>query len=134
MATKRERGRPKKWTKKALKEIADEMLLWFEKEDNIFFKEFLLSKDLYLSFLTDAMEMDTYFSQTCDKCKELQHMKLLNGGVLIKKGYNPSMVKFLLINDHGYVSEKTQQQVQIQDKDNIHFDFGNNLNAEDEEE
>lgn len=97
-----------KWTEQALLEIGNKLLKWMESKNNIFFEEFLLEHDLYGTFLATYRDKYPSFSKLVYRADKIQEIKLKK--LALMKETDSSMTKFCLINHHGFVSEKTQNE------------------------
>ena len=97
-----------KWTEEALLKVGQDLLEWMKKSSNIFFEEFLLEYDLYDTFLANYREKYPSFSKLVHRADKIQEIKLKK--LALMKETDSSMTKFCLINHHGFVSEKTQNE------------------------
>jgi len=103
-------GRPEKYTQEFLKDLADKLIKWFKSsEDNIFINNFCIDNDVDKRNLSNLCEKSQEFSRAYNKFITFQE------GMILKQSYkrerSEQISKFLLINNHGYVSDKTQAQV-----------------------
>jgi len=91
-------GKPVEWTEEALTVIGEELIEWMKQENNIFFKKFLLEKGLDDSFISDRAKENPHFNGLIKRAKEIQEIKLAEGGLLGK--YRDAMSIFLLKGYH----------------------------------
>jgi hypothetical protein len=107
---------PKKWTEKKALQLGEELIAWLkEKDENIFFDEFLyLNKDYYETLITYLRGEFSSFSQLIERAKKIQEVKLVKFGVFDK--LNAQMTKFTLINNHGY-KERTEVNQNVKNND-----------------
>jgi len=104
---KKKIGRPVKWTEEALVELGSELLLWMEKEENIFFEKFLLQKGLYRELVYQYQDKFPSFLSLVKRAKEMQELKLSEGG-LTRKHDNATSI-FLLKAKHGLIDKPELQ-------------------------
>ena len=95
-----------KWTEEVAQELGQSLVEWMKKEKtNIFFEEFLFIKnDLHPCTITYLKNKFMSFSKFIEKAKKIQEIKLIKWGTADK--LNASMTKFVMINHHGYKSER----------------------------
>jgi hypothetical protein len=106
----------KKWTEKKALQLGEELIAWLnEKDENMFFEEFLyLNNDYYETLITYLRGEFSSFSQLIEKAKKIQEVKLVKFGVFDK--LNAQMTKFTLINNHGY-KERTEVNQNVKNND-----------------
>ena len=108
------------WKEEVCIKFCNDLIEWMnEDEENMFYKEFILKEANPEDYGTDKIPHDiistiynkkyTSCVKLINKAKELQKMMLIKNGVLDR--LNASMTKFVLINDHGMVSEKNIQDL-----------------------
>lgn len=97
-----------KWTEEKALALGNELITWLNANDeNMFFEEFLIiKKDLYSELIKYLSTKFVSFFKLIEKAKKIQEIKLYKYGTLDK--LNPTMTKFVLINEHGKTSEKTE--------------------------
>jgi len=99
------------WTEKMALSFANDMYDWLkEKEENIFYDEFLLliadpkkyhkKAKIYSGLPSYLSEKFSSCSNLFEKCMKIQELKLVKYGCLDK--LNASMTKFTLINNHDW--------------------------------
>ena len=98
-----------KYTEEQIVAIGVELLEWLRRPQNYWIDEFLVEKDLYDDFLSYYCEKYNSFSDLIRKAKKIQASKIIKGGM--NRGFSDGMAKFVLINNHGYLSEKQQREV-----------------------
>jgi len=93
---------PTKWTEERALKVGNNLINWLNEEDeNIFFEEFLLINQDFDTYLTSYLSHKfTSFFNLLQKAKDIQELKLKKFGIFDK--LNPSMTKFVLINNHGW--------------------------------
>lgn len=106
-----------KWTEESLLKLGNELLEWLKSPKNIFFEKFLIEYDLYGTMLGTYTEKYPSFSQLISRAKKIQEYKIVEGAIV--KDFDSGMTKFMLINNHGYVSDK--QQIEQTGKQTIEF-------------
>jgi hypothetical protein len=97
-------GRPEKYTKEVIDDLADEFLEWLKKPNNVWFKDFCLDKNIDPRLMTDWAKKSHKFSEAYILAQARQESKLMNGGLFNKM--NAGIVKFALVNNHGYNDKK----------------------------
>ncbi len=102
---------PEKWTEKISLELGNDLIAWLKEKDeegndkgNIFIIDFLASKSLSKDLPAYLAHKFTSFSELLGITKTIQEAKLLKYGVADR--LNASMVKFCLINHHGYFNKQ----------------------------
>lgn len=100
-----------KWTKKKADQVGIDLIEWMnEKNENIFFEEFLiLNNDYYPELIAYLCNKFTSFLKLIEKAKKIQEIKLYKFGV--GDELNASMTKFVLINEHNKIGDSSKQQV-----------------------
>ena len=95
-----------KWIVEDALSLGNDLIAWLTKQPtNMFYEEFLvIEKGLYPDLIAKLSKKFKSFSELIEKAKKIQEMKLLKYGVADK--LNASMTKFVMINNHGYKSEK----------------------------
>lgn len=91
-------------------EYADEMLEYFASAEVVFptFEEFASRLGVISDTLRNWRDAHPRFRDAYARCAELQKHRLIVGG--LTESFNPHIVKFLAINNHG-MKEKTEQDV-----------------------
>lgn len=111
-----------KWTEEEAIQLGEDVINWLKAEDeNIFFSEYIAliaepSKyrgKLNADIIGDLSAKYASFSELIKKCKEIQRVKIVKYATFDK--INIYMSKFLLINHHGYLSER-QLAAQTEEK------------------
>jgi len=103
---------PEKWTEENALMVGFKLIDWLrEKDENIFFKEFLHIKNKYpkkiIPYLSNKFKS---FSTLIDDAKNIQEIKLMKYGVLDK--LNATMTKLTLINNHKWIDKiETKQEI-----------------------
>ncbi len=118
-----------KWTEEKAIKLGNELIAWLKASpDNIYFEEFLfIEKDLYLDLPRYLAEKFDTFSELLEKARKIQELKLIkysNADQL-----NASITKFVLINNHGYTSERTKNE-NINTNTNTIINLGNGINPD----
>lgn len=103
-----------KWTEKKAIELGEEMLNWLtdkKHEGNIFFEDFLIiEKGYYPELISYLTKKFTSFLKLIEKAKKIQEIKLYKFGIADR--LNATMTKFVLINEHGKVSDNSKIQTE----------------------
>jgi len=99
-----------KWTEKKATEIGNELIKWLnEKDENIFFEEFLYLNNNYQQKLVSYLcKKFSSFSTLIERAKKIQEIKLVKFGCFDK--LNSSMTKFTLVNNHKW-KEKSETDI-----------------------
>ena len=108
----------KKWTEEKAIKLGEDLIKWLkEKNENMFFNEFLvLENDYYHELITYLCKKYKSFFTLINRAKEIQELKLQKYGVLDK--LNAAMTKFVLINVHDWRDKsevKTDSNIIIND-------------------
>jgi len=98
-------GVPKTYTKEWLEKEAQAFLDWMELPDSIFFKSFAIERGYSPQRLTEFADQSNVFAEVLKRAKGWQESKLVKGG--LRKEYDSSITKFVLVNHHGY-KEKSE--------------------------
>ena len=106
-------GRPKQYTDKFIEDLGNEMVIWFEEEDNIFIKDFFLSKGLHSQNASEFASVNQKFSDALKRAKEMQESKIAKGGLTGK--YNSTFAIFTLKNVAGWRDKQEIEQTGTQD-------------------
>ena len=94
-------GRPVKWDEEKALEIGKGLLAWLkEKEENIFFEEYLLHKGLYKQIIHDLRKKYKVFSELIKEAEAWQEMKINKNASFKKLDSNYS--KFFMSSRHNY--------------------------------
>ncbi len=101
-------GRPVKWTEKKSLELADELIKWLSKEDNIWINTFLAEKGLYPQITSELAEKYPKFSEALKRAKGLQEGKVVKNA--LTNMYNSTFSIFLLKNNFGW-KDKVEQEI-----------------------
>ena len=103
-------------------EYCDAMLSYFMNEEIVFptFEDFASSIGVLAETLKNWAKKHARFGDTHARCTEIQKHRLLVGG--LTERFNPQIVKFLAINNHG-MKEKIEQDFKgdVEFKVNISF-------------
>ena len=100
MTRKKKNGRPTKYTPEVLDRMGKELLAWFAKPDNLWLKDFALTRGFHWSQFTELAEKSESFSHALKVAKGMQESKLLKIGP--NKDYNQAMAIFALKNVAGW--------------------------------
>lgn len=101
-----------KWTEKKALELGNQLIVWMKEKDqegndkgHIFYEEFfVLEKNYYLELPSYLSRKFTTFLKLIGIARTIQEAKLLKYGVADR--LNVSLVKFCLINHHGYFNRQ----------------------------
>lgn len=112
-----------KWTEEVVHQKLDELEEWLTKpneikndkgevievkpNENIFFMDFLITKGLYIDWVSYVSGKFASASERINYFKAIQEQKLVSLGVYGKT--NPTMTKFVLSANYGY-TEKTENK------------------------
>jgi hypothetical protein len=88
------------WTDSAIERLADEMLVWFQKEENLWLKDFCVEKMVHFQRFAEWANRNGYFAFILSACKIIQESKLVKLG--LSKNFNVSMPIFALKNVAGW--------------------------------
>jgi hypothetical protein len=103
-------GRPLTYTKEFLDNIADEFLQWMEEDDSRFWlKDFFIDRRMHTQKIGEWVERSEKFRSAYLIAKELQERRMVAGGM--KNQYNSNITKFALVNNHAWVSDKSETKV-----------------------
>lgn len=92
------------WTEANAMDLAIKLLNWYKEKDNrIFFKEFLLGEDIYEDVVNYLSGKYPSFSDVIKRAKQWQEVRLMKWGTLGKT--NPAVTIFMLKNHHKYRDE-----------------------------
>lgn len=96
-----------KWSEDEVHKVIDELEEWLmdDESNNIFFKDFLFKKRLYVDWIKYVSDTYVSVSERLSNIKAVQEQKLVSGGVFGKT--NAPMTKFILSANYGY-SEKIE--------------------------
>lgn len=94
-----------KWTEEEVHKVLDELEEWLmdEESNNIFFKDFLFKKRLYVDWIRYVSDSYVSVSERLANIKAVQEHKLVSGGVYGKT--NAPMTKFILQANYGYTEK-----------------------------
>lgn len=94
-----------KWTEDEVHKVLDELEEWLmdEESNNIFFKDFLFKKRLYVDWIKYVSDSFESVSERLSNIKAVQEHKLVSGGVFGKT--NAPMTKFILQANYGYAEK-----------------------------
>ena len=108
-----------KWIEKDVYELGEKIMEWYREEGNIFFKDFFVNKcGLYRTSRNYLQKKFKSFSTLLEQAKELQEIKLMDGGA--KGKLNAAITKFMLMNNHNY-SEKTETKTEVKHIDGFNY-------------
>lgn len=103
-----------KWTKDRAMRLGSDLLEWLREKDengqdkgNIFYEDFLIvENDYYPELIAYLCNKFSSFLKLIEKAKKIQEIKLYKYGVADR--LNSTMTKFVLINEHGKVSDNSK--------------------------
>jgi len=97
-----------RWTEAVALEVGKALIKWLkEKDEHIFFDEFLyIENDYYSSLISYLANKFTSFAKLLERAKKIQEIKLKKFGTA--DVLNASITKFVLINEHDW---KDKQEV-----------------------
>jgi len=104
-----EGGRPTKFDIEDIERFTDEFLIWLKDEENIWFKDFCLDRDINPDRLADWATKHDRFRGVYELAKHRQESRLING--VLKKQYNNGMATLVLTNHHGYTTTKSETKI-----------------------
>jgi hypothetical protein len=109
-------GRPEIWTEEAALQLGEQLIAWYEvDEDNIYLKEFLSKRRLHSQIISELTSKWESFSELIKIAKEIQEVRLLK-----KEGKGEIKSMFVLKNHHGYADK---QEVKTENM-NYNYDPG----------
>lgn len=103
-----EGGRPEIYTNEVIEKMAEELLEWIKKPDNIFFDDFCLDQDINPDYMSVWAQKNKRFLGAYEVAKKKEANKIKKGA--LTKDYDGGFAKFLLINNHG-MAEKTESKI-----------------------
>lgn len=98
-------GRPEKWTKEILDQLAKKLEAWMQKPDSLYIKTFCFQENFLHSQGGEFALKSPEFSTVWGRTKSWQEQRLIQ--YALEKKTSDSFTKFLLINKHGF-KEKTE--------------------------
>ena len=101
-------GRPRRYSKKEIDSYADEFLIWLKADENVWFKDFCLEKDIDPDLMSEWATESEKFSGAYRLARHRQESKLIKGGLI--NFFNASIVKLVLSNAHGW-SDKQESKI-----------------------
>ena len=108
-------GRPAKYDKQFIEELADKMVEWYEdSEDNVFLDKFMVEQGLYSELVSRFAEKNNYFHQSLKRVKDIQKVRLLEKGLY--GIWDKSLVIFTLKNVSGM---RDRQEHKVEQEGNI---------------
>jgi len=90
----------KKYTDEEIELIGEELLEWFGEANNIWMKDFAISRMIGAARISEFSARNEYFAYLLGIAKEMQESKLVRLG--LSKKFNPSMPIFALKNVAGW--------------------------------
>ena len=110
---------PEKWTEKKALELGEELIEWLNEIDengddvgNTLYEEFLIiNKGLYNEILSYLGKKFPSFLKLLERAKKIQEIKLHKYGLADR--LNASIVKFSLINNHGWKDKQEIDRINI---------------------
>ena len=96
-------GRPRIYTTEVIEAEADLLEEWLKKEDNIYFKDFSLSRDYPSEYMSRWAKENEKFAHAYARAKDWQESKLFKGGLTRK--YEPSITKLGLYHVNHWVDQ-----------------------------
>jgi len=120
-----------KWTEKEALKVGNDLISWLREVDedgddkgNMLFEEFLyLNNDYYPELISYLKNKFTSFLKLHEKAKKIQEIKLHKHGLADR--LNASIVKFSLINNHGWSNENKEDNNPPKEV-KLKFSFGDN--------
>ena len=108
-------GRPVKYDNKYIENLADEVLEWFNAdEDNVFLDDFMVEKGLPGQYVSRFAKKNDYFCESLKICKTIQKQRLLHKG--LDGEWDKTLTLFTLKN----VSEmRDKQEHKVEQDGNI---------------
>jgi hypothetical protein len=88
------------WTDATIERLADDMLEWFQKKENIWLKDFSVERMVHFQRFDEWADRNGYFGFVFSFCKAMQESKLVRLG--LSKNFNASMPIFALKNVAGW--------------------------------
>lgn len=110
-------GRPIKYTKELLDELADKFIAWSNRPDTIYFKRFCLENNIPVQYMAELCALSERFSEAYKHALEMQETKMIEGS--ISKAYSSHMSQFVLINKHGWRSKEKDQDSSETDREAV---------------
>lgn len=111
-------GRPKKYTKEYLDQLADELIAWIEVPENYWFKDFALQRRVIPDEMKVWAQESEKFGRAYALAKNNQEKKMFSGAM--KGEYNAAMAKFGLANCHKW-SERSETTISGNAENPLHF-------------
>lgn len=100
-----------KYTEEYIERLADEMLEWFKKKENIWLKDFSISKMFSQQRISEFAKKNEYFSEIYNICKEMQESKLFKLG--LSKNVNAALPIIALKSNCGWTD---RQEINLPEK------------------
>lgn len=101
-------GRPMIYTEEFIEKEADALEKWMQIPENVYFKRFAFNRGYSQQRLTEFAEKSEKFSETLDRAREWQEIRLVEGG--LANEFNASICKFVLGNACGW-SDKQETKM-----------------------
>lgn len=98
-------GSPKIYTDEWISNEAKLFMEWMTRPDSLYFTTFAVERGYTHQRLTEFAEVNIEFSDALKYAKHWQLSRLVNCG--LKNETNSSITKFVLINNHNWVNDKT---------------------------
>jgi len=84
-------------------EIADEMIEWIKKKENLWLKNFFNEKKIVYSVVDRFKVKSSYFAEQYELAMQIQEGKIVIGS--LNKKLSEGMSRFTLMNNHGWVNK-----------------------------
>lgn len=97
------RGPTEKYPPGIIDEIADEMLEWMQKKENLWLKNFFSEKKIVHSMVDKFKIKSPYFQEKYELAMQVQEGKIVVGS--LHRKFDQGMSKFALMNNHGWVNK-----------------------------
>lgn len=102
-------GRKPKWDDSAIEAAAEDLLLWLEDENNLWFRDWAIGSGLYPEVLSRWSTKNAVFRQAMAVAEMVQEARLVRGGLLNK--FNSRIVALCLEHRHNWAS---RQQLSVE--------------------
>ena len=93
-------GRPKIYTDEFIEAEAEALEEWMKRPGSIYFKRFAFDRGYSQQRLTEFAASNKKFSETWERLKEWQEIRLAEGGLIDE--FNSGFTKFVMVNACGW--------------------------------
>lgn len=98
-------------TKEFIEQETSVMLAWFQKDENVFIKEFCINRGYTSSRLMEWGRINQEFLDAFNRCKEIQEIRIAKNG--LNKIWNPWFTAFVMKNICGWKDNENTNYVEV---------------------